>query len=140
MKIQLAQKHLSVIIVAISFVYLISCQKEANRAASAKIIYTDIIPDTVVAPIGTVSTIYKLDLDNDGVNDFTFECVWYATQCRSTGGSGFRVHVEIDPAANSFNEILNEVYPTNFDTVPAALDTLYEIGSINGEWSSASSQ
>ena len=69
MKIQLTQKVLSFIIVAITFIYLISCQKEGNRTTSTKIIYTDIIPDTILTSWAynvTSWVTYNLDLDNDG--------------------------------------------------------------------------
>ena len=139
MNIQLIQKHLLFIIVAIIFIFLISCQKEANRTTSAKIIYTDIIPDTIVIPTST-TPIYDLDLDKDGVYDFTFESILSRTQCRATGGSGFRAYIEVKPADNSFNAILNVVNAASIDTVPAALDTVNQIGAASGEWSSASSQ
>ena len=138
-KKQLTQKYLLFIIISISLFYLMSCQKEPSRTTSVKIVYTDIIPDTIVVTIGT-TPIYNLDLDKDGVYDFTFKCTYGRTQCRPTGGYGFKIYIEVEPADNSFNEILNVVYPALPDTVPAALDTLNEIGSVSGEWLSSPSQ
>lgn len=132
MKIQLTQKHLAFIIVAISFIYLISCQKEASWVTSAKIIYTDIIPDTIVVSYGT----YNLDLDKDGVYDFSFECDDGQSRC---GGDQFPTYadwayVAVKPAENSFNEVLNVVDSVFLDSSPAALDSLTKISSINDNW------
>jgi len=142
MKIQLTQKYLPFIIVALCYIYLISCQKEANRATSAKIIYNDIIPDTIVASINT-PPIYNLDLNKDGVYDFRFKyTLIFPVECRPSGGYGSKIYIEVEPANNSFNEILNVIYSApNFpDTVPAALDTLIVIGSVSEKWLSSPSQ
>ena len=126
-----------------SLVYLISCQKEENKTTSA-IIYTDIIPDTIVTSFALndlyVET-YNLDLDKDGAYDFRFKYKFiFRVQCRPTGSYGYKIYIEVEPADDSFNEILNVVYPALSDTLPAALDTLYEIGSVSGEWLSSPSQ
>ena len=140
MKKQLTQKYLALIIVAISFIYLISCQKETSRITSAKIIYTDIIPDTIIAAPNATSE-YILDLDNNGVNDFTFECFYNRTECRFNGTYGFKTYLKVKPVDNSFNEVLNiSVDPAVSYTYPTALDTLNEIGTTSHDWSSASSQ
>lgn len=146
MKIQLSQKYLSFIIVAISFIYLISCQKEAsqaNRTTSAKINYTDVIPDTIIADAST--PIYNLDLDRDGVYDFKVKYTFISgVQCRATGGYGTEMYIEAEPADNSSNKILNVVYvwalPNFLDTIPAALDTHKEISSKSGALLSSYSQ
>ena len=140
MKIQLTKKYLSFIITAISFIFLISCQKEASPTTSSKIIYTDIIPDTIVTSWAS----YNLDLDKDGVYDFRFDYTVTSTQCRATGGYGTEMYIEVEPADNSSNKILNVVYvwalPNFLDTIPAALDTLKEISSKSGALLSSYSQ
>lgn len=142
MKIQLTKKYLPFIIVVISFIYLISCQKEASRITSSKIIYTDVIPDTIIADAST--PIYNLDLDKDGVYDFRFNYTVRSMQCRATGGYGFELYIKVEPADNSSNKILNVVYgwaaPNFLDTIPAALDTLKEISSKSGALLSSYSQ
>jgi hypothetical protein len=58
-----------------------------SASANAQIVYTDIIPDTVLTNPGN----YNLDLNNDGQIDFTFYGHLYAFTC---GGGGCPVSVD----------------------------------------------
>ena len=144
MKMQLTQKYFPIIIAVISLTCLLSCQKEVSKITSGKIIYTDIAPDTIIATDFT-SSVFNLDLDKDGVYDFRFKYTYIGgVQCRATGGYGYKMYLEGEPADNSSNEILNVVYvwalPDFLDTIPAALDTLKEISNASGALLSSYSQ
>ena len=135
---RLAKKYFPIIIAVISLACLLSCQKEASRVISSKIVYTDIIPDTIVSnPDRTFTNwgIYNLDLDKDGVNDFTFECTFGKGRCMGSNYATFRfwATVMVKPAENSLNEILNSV-DSDLDTSPAALDSLATISSTSVYW------
>lgn len=54
-----------------------SCQKETgeNKPVGSSIIYTDLIPDTTQACLGTCNHHYYLDLNKDAVNDFDISVI-----------------------------------------------------------------
>jgi len=138
MKMQITQKYFTIIIAVISLTCLLSCQKEASRFTSTKIVYTDIIPDTIVSnpdPTYTNWGIYNLDLNKDGINDFTFECEFGKSRCMGSNYAtySFWATVKVRPVENSLNEILNSV-DLYLDTIPVALDSLATISSTSVYW------
>ena len=140
---QTSKKLLAFIIRIVFSVFILvfyeSCQKEINTpiktndslktniSSSSSIVYTDVVPDSIFH-----GAAYNLDLNNDGIYDFTFSTSTTIGRCRTEGGTVLdrRAWVSL---IGSQNAILVS------GTYPLALNTNTVIGNA-AMWSSASGQ
>ena len=146
MKSQPIKKLLVFIIMMVFSVSILvfynSCQKEistpiktndalkANVSSSSPIVYIDVVPDSNVTG-GSASPTYNLDLNNDGIYDFTF----YVGVGRVRCGTGL---VSLSSAKVSPIGSLNAIMDSG--KYPGALDTNTVIGKAGIKWSSATLQ
>lgn len=142
MKKQLLKKLSALIIIFVILFSLSGCQKEigtndpinANaKIAGLNIIYIDVNPDSTIR--ANPSQQYSLDLNNDGVSDFTFSVYGGMTRCSGIC-SGIQTNVAVSPISGSRNKI--EV-DGGIPSYPLALDTLSVIDN-SDLWSAASGQ
>ncbi len=142
MKKQLLKKLSALIIICVILFSLSGCQKEigtndpinANaKIAGLNIIYTDVNPDSTIR--ANPSQQYSLDLNNDGVSDFTFSVSGGTSRCSGECG-GHQSSVKVSPTSGSRNKIeVNGGIPG----YPLALDTLNIIDN-SDLWAAASGQ
>jgi hypothetical protein len=110
---------------------------DSIASISDSIVYTDVIPDSTITNENATST-YDLDLDNDGIYDFTFyihgsTSIRQGAECGRMGRSAL---VWVTPAKETLNEIIVPGDPFLDFPNPVALDSLTVIGSAGSEWSS----
>ncbi|HEX4374710.1 MAG TPA: hypothetical protein VHZ50_15510 [Puia sp.] len=108
-------------------IFAISCQKNTNpvtvptkpipptNPTGSTIIYTDVNPDSSIL---LTSDSFDLDLNNDGITDFTFNKSLSSTQCRSAVQTTFtfHIHLSITPANT------NNAAMTSASNIALALD------------------
>ena len=84
--------------------------------ANAQIVYTDVIPDSTISTNGGM---YNLDLNNDGIIDFTFKVYHSVVGCAPLGYSHGSGWVRILPSGSNqvADTILNHPNPLNLNTV-----------------------
>jgi hypothetical protein len=99
-------------------------------AANAQIVYTDLNPDSTII----YTNRYHLDLNDDGVDDFTLTVSFGSARCGAEC-QGHRSEARVSPAGGSLNAIINDV--TNY---PRALDSLSVINDSASKWSASTSQ
>lgn len=144
MKKQLLKKLSVLIIICVILFSLSGCQKElgttdpinANaKIAGLNIIHTDVNPDSTIR--ANPSQHYSLDLNNDGVSDFTFSISGGTTECsRIPACWGSQSTVSVSPISGSRNKIEVDGGVPGY---PLALDTLNVIDN-SDLWSAASGQ
>lgn len=108
--------------------------KNANaKIAGLNIIYTDVNPDSTIR--ANPSQQYSLDLNNDGVSDFTFSASGGTSRCSGVC-SGILSNLAVSLIYGSGNKIeVDREIPAS----PLALDTLNVINN-SDLWSAASGQ
>jgi hypothetical protein len=101
------------------------CSKETKRpdyskptAGSSKIINTDLVPDTIGTCSGACSKDYYLDLNKDGINDFSFSVRSSPPSFRCGGAFGYgNSTVGVLPLNSNFVSssklVLNEIIGNN---------------------------
>ena len=100
-------------------------------ASEAQIIYTDIIPDSVV---NTNGGIYALDLNNDGLVDFNFNLkITSTTSIHCTGAKSNSV-ISVSPADSNLDAVANffDVIDSSYYLQPIEADSL--ISENNDYW------
>src|ERR1700733_14822013 len=84
---------------SICYILAVAAMQLFCISANAQIVYTDVKPDSVIK--GS----YNLDLDNDGITDFTFQQSTAVLTCGRT--QVFKSYVSI-MAANGNNAVIND--------------------------------
>ena len=104
--------------------------------ASAQIVYTDIVPDTImtVSSSSTPSTLtYNLDLNKDGIDDFKFFVSRENIKCTSCGWNYKSYNVSVSTLNN--NQILDTLSGASYLPLPLDSNTLIKGQSVT--WHSA---
>ena len=98
------------------------------QSTQAQIVYTDVLPDTVLSTTGTLS----LDLNNDGIVDFRLITSSKAVAC-GRGGSRTNRYLRVTPAVAN-NAVLNN------GSLPIAMAIGTNIDSVSQVWRTNASQ
>ncbi|MBK8845919.1 MAG: T9SS type A sorting domain-containing protein [Bacteroidetes bacterium] len=110
MKNLLSKKFYAFIVTAMMF----------SASANAQIIYTDVNPDSTITCLGNSCTkTYNVDLNNDGVNDYSISSIRSGNICQH-GGMVYRSQVKVAAFnANAVVAVTNTTYPRamNFNNV-----------------------
>ena len=110
MKKQLLKRLSAFIVTAMMF----------SASANAQIIYTDVNPDSTITCIGSACTkSYNVDLNNDGVSDYSISSIRNGNICQH-GGLVYRSSVSVSALnTNAVVAVTNTTYPLamNFDNV-----------------------
>ncbi len=132
MKKQILKKRFSFIVIIIFFVTIpainSSCKKVAtaenktiDTPAGSTIIYTDVKPDSAIDG----NSVYNLDLNNDGIFDFTIKTIFDVVGCGTRCGSSNRNIANVTIATGSNNGIFYKFA----DYLVSPLDSLTVIDS-----------
>ncbi len=107
------------------------------NTSEAQIIYTDIIPDSVVNTNGGV---YRLDLNNDGLVDFNFNLKLSTTSNTHCIGTKSNTTINVSPADSSLDAVAYtfDVFDSTNYLEPILADSI--ISSNSSSWVSDSNQ
>ena len=84
---------------------------------NAQIVYTDLIPDSLIHTTGGV---YHLDLNNDGINDFNLNLTFSTIPAGHCHGTKINHSVRVSPIDTILDWVANRLnYPT-----PITADTI----------------
>ena len=102
MKKQLLKKLTAFIVTAMMF----------SASANAQIVYTDVNPDSTITCSGTSCTkTYNLDLNNDGISDYSISSVRTGNICQH-GGVVYRSYASVSALnTNAVVAVTSTVYP-----------------------------
>lgn len=132
MKTQQTKKFRSAFLPAIFFISILifsyGCSKETGKTSGSDIVYTDVVPDSVIVNSTLQKDSFKLDLNNDGVIDFEFDR-GDVVLCNDywTGTVGHATFLSLKPTSGS-NAIM-----TSGANLALAIDSLKRIAP-DSQW------
>src|SRR4051812_16111708 len=109
----------------INWIIILSLSFIQAQISKAQIVYTDVIPDSIMAGHSS----YGLDLNNDSIIDFILTDSTHTVVNTSCTGSRLNHRVWISPVDSTINEVANTLFSTTY--YPPVINNDSIIGNAN---------